>query len=238
MNTRPGERGMLTLLGRTYRLCDRLSRRQFLHIGALGVGGLTLSDLVAAESRQARQSTKSVIMVFLPGGPSHLDTVDPKPDAPLEIRGQFKPIATAVPGIQVCEHLPRLASVMDKLIVVRSIVGGVDQHASHMCLTGYPQQQPQPSGGWPTVGAVASRMLGPARPGMPPFVGLAARMLHAPYNDPGPGFLGVGHAGFTPDGASRSNLVLRSGRGELHQKVSLLGQFDRLRCDLDSRGLA
>src|SRR6266478_3289305 len=100
----------------TQRFCDGVSRRNFLKIGALGLGGLTLPQLLQAEAQSGiRRSHKAVIMIFLPGGPSHQDMFDLKMDAPSEIRGEFRPIATSVPGIQICEHLPRLAKMMDKL---------------------------------------------------------------------------------------------------------------------------
>src|SRR5262245_61846238 len=101
---------MLTIPGEQYTLCDRLPRRRFLEVGGLSLAGLSLPDLLRAEDlSQARSPHKSVIMVFLPGGPSHIDMCDMKPDAPAEVRGEFQPIATSVPDIQICEHLPHLA---------------------------------------------------------------------------------------------------------------------------------
>src|SRR5881397_1673710 len=113
---------MLTILGPKQRFCDGVSRRNFLRIGALGLGGLALPQLLQAESQMGiRRSHKAVIMIFLPGGPSHQDIFDLKMDAPKEIRGEFKPISTKVPGIQICEHLPKLAASMDKLTIIRSM---------------------------------------------------------------------------------------------------------------------
>ena len=115
---------MLTLFGRRAPLCDGISRRNFLKIGALGLGGLTLPQLIQAEALSGiGRSHKAVIMIFLPGGPSHQDIFDLKQEAPAEIRGEFKPIGTNVPGIQVCEHLPQLAQLADKYTIVRSMVG-------------------------------------------------------------------------------------------------------------------
>src|SRR6267143_5907533 len=106
---------MLTIYGGKSRFCDGVSRRSFLKIGALGLGGLTLPQLLRAESAGGvKMGHKAVIMIFLPGGPSHQDMFDLKMDAPSEIRGVFKPIETNVPGIQICEHLPLLAGMMDK----------------------------------------------------------------------------------------------------------------------------
>src|SRR5881392_3212124 len=98
---------MLTIYGSKQRFCDGISRRNFLKIGALGLGGLSLPQLLQAESLSGiRRSHKAIIMIFLPGGPSHQDIFDLKTEAPSEIRGEFKPISTKVPGIQICEHLP------------------------------------------------------------------------------------------------------------------------------------
>src|SRR5579862_1255913 len=120
---------MLTIFGRQSRFCDGVSRRNFLKIGALGLGGLSLPQLLAAEAASGvGRSHKAVIMVFLPGGPSHQDIFDLKQDAPAEIRGEFKPIATNVSGIQICEHLPLLAKIADKYTIIRSMVGAEDNH--------------------------------------------------------------------------------------------------------------
>jgi hypothetical protein len=177
-------------------------------------------------------------MVFLPGGPSHIDLFDLKPDAPSEIRGDFKPAATNVPGISICEHLPRLAAMMDKLALVRSVVGGPDDHACHMCFTGYSRLGTQPLGNWPNFGAVASKLLGTVNPAVPPFVGLAPRMIHPPYNDPGPGFLGAAHAAFTPHEQGLSDLTIEARRlPTLRARADLLSQFDNLRRGIDSSGM-
>src|SRR6476620_6308684 len=129
---------MLTLLGprQSRRCCDGLSRRDFVRIGGLGLGGLSLAQLLALENAQAADSAqprragsgsdkrhKSLIMIFLCGGPPHQDMYDLKVDAPSEIRGEFQPIRTAVPGIEVCELLPNIARSMDKLVPIRTVVG-------------------------------------------------------------------------------------------------------------------
>src|SRR5437763_5180753 len=114
---------MLTIYGNQSRFCDGVSRRNFLKIGALSLGGLTLPQLLRAEAQSGiRKSHKAVIMIFLPGGPSHQDMFDLKQDAPSEILGEFKPIATNVSGIQISEHMPRIAGIMDKLKIIRSIL--------------------------------------------------------------------------------------------------------------------
>src|ERR1041385_4461503 len=116
---------MLTIYAKapdSRRFCDGVSRRNFLKIGALGLGGIALPQFLQAESNSGiGKSHKAVIMIYLPGGPPHQDMFDLKMDAPLEIRGEFKPISTNVPGIQICEHLPRLAKMTDRIAVIRSL---------------------------------------------------------------------------------------------------------------------
>ena len=127
---------MLTLVSGRQRFCDGINRRSFLRLGALAMGGLSMPSLLRAERQAGRSAAKSVIMVYLSGGLSHHDSFDLKPDAPSEIAGEFRPIATRVPGIRISEHLPRLAGMMDRLAVVRSIVGLRDEHSSYQTLTG------------------------------------------------------------------------------------------------------
>src|SRR6516164_2258054 len=113
---------MLTLWGKRQKFCDGLTRRNFLKIGAFGVG-LTLAEVLRSRARAGTTSSnKSAIMIFLPGGPPHLDMYDLKPDAPKEFRGEFKPIDTNVPGVQICELFPRQARMWDKLAAIRSLV--------------------------------------------------------------------------------------------------------------------
>ncbi|MGE3776074.1 MAG: DUF1501 domain-containing protein, partial [Pirellulaceae bacterium] len=191
---------MLSLLGRAYRHCDGLTRRSFLTIGGLTVGGLSLTQLLRAEAQSQRpRRHKSVIMIFLSGGPPHQDLVDLKMDAPAEIRGEFRPIATSVPGIQICEYLPRLAATMEKWTIIRSLVGSEGRHASFQCHTGWPVTQ-QPAGGWPSFGAYISKVQGLADPGIPSYVSLFPKMMGNGWADPGQaGFVGAAHAPFTPN---------------------------------------
>jgi hypothetical protein len=230
---------MLTIYGSKSKFCDGVSRRNFLKIGALGLGGLTLPQLLRAESMSGvKQSHKAVIMIFLPGGPSHQDIFDLKMDAPSEVRGEFKPISTNVPGIQICEHLPTMARLMDKSILIRSIVGATGDHYAVQCLTGRAHQNPPP-GGWPCLGSTLSKLQGPVNKSIPPFIGLSPKMGHMPWADAGsPGFLGVAHAPFKPDGAGKADMVLDGVTlDRLADRRALLGSFDRLRRDIDSNGL-
>jgi len=230
---------MLTIRGHQNRFCDGVSRRNFLRIGALGLGGLTLPEILRAESAAGRRSPhKAVIMVFLPGGPSHQDMVDLKMDAPSEVRGEFKPISTKVPGIQICEHLPKIAKLTDKLTIIRSMVGAEDNHYAFQCLTGRHMRN-SPPGGWPCIGSVLSKLEGPVDRAVPPFVGLSPKMGHVPWSDAGhPGFLGIGHAPFKPNGAGLTDMVLNGiTMDRLADRKQLLSSFDRFRRDVDGSGL-
>src|SRR5216684_5277662 len=111
------------------RFCDGMSRREFLKIGGLALGGMALTDIFAAEAKAGiRSSHKAIIMVFLPGGPAHQDMFDLKPDAPAEIRGEFKPIKTNVSGVEICEHMPKLAKCADKFAILRGVSHSIAAH--------------------------------------------------------------------------------------------------------------
>ncbi len=230
---------MLTLLGpRTQgRYCDRISRRGFLQIGGLALGGLTLTDVLRAEAATGKKSNKSVIMIFLPGGPPHQDMYDLKPDAPSEIRGEFKPISTNVPGIQVCELMPKLAGMMDKLVPIRSVIGATGDHYSFQCMTGRRHQQ-QPSGGWPEFGSVVGKVLGATSPSVPPYVGLSPRMQHRPYNSGYPGFLGAAYTPFQPNGDGKDDMLLQGiSLDRLDDRKSLIGALDNFNRRTDAHGM-
>jgi hypothetical protein len=229
---------MLTLLGPRHRFCDGLSRRSFLQVGGLALGGLTLPGLLRAERRSGRGgSQRSVIMVYLSGGLSHQDTFDLKPAAPAEVRGEFKPIATRVPGVQVGELLPRLAGCMDKLIVLRSLVGQQDEHTSFQNLTGFPMSVARREGK-PHFGSVVAKVQGPVDPVVPPFVDLFPTMQHRPYNSPGAGQLGRAAGPVKLDGQDLGPMKLQGlGAGDLAERRRLLARVDRLRRDADRTGM-
>ncbi|MFV0446760.1 MAG: DUF1501 domain-containing protein [Planctomycetaceae bacterium] len=230
---------MLSVTGASQTLCDGLTRREALRIGALSVGGLSLASLLRAEQQaDLRSSKKAVIMIYMCGAPSHQDMYDLKMDAPAEIRGEFRPIPTSAPGIEICEHLPRLASIMDKSVPLRAVVGSPDgSHDSFICYTGRTTRN-QPPGGWPSIGSVTSKVLGPRTPSMPPFVGLAPDTGHPPYGSPGlPGFLGVANAAFRPSGPSRDDMQLHGiTSAQLGSRQQLLAALDRFRRDSDASG--
>jgi hypothetical protein len=229
---------MLTILGGRQRLCDGLSRRAFLRVGGLALGGLSLPQLLRAEEQAGvSRSHKAVIMIFLSGGPPHQDMVDLKPDAPAEVRGEFKPIRTTVPGLDVCEHLPRLAAMMDRFTVIRSLVGSEGHDAVFQCVTGRTHAR-QPDGGWPSLGSTVSKLQGPTSPDVPPFVGLSPKMKTSTWADPGrPGFLGLAHAPFQPNADGRADMVLKGvALEQVGDRKRLLASFDRLRRDVDASG--
>ena len=221
------------------RFCDGGTRRDFLKVGGMALGGLSLTGLLRAEAASGVVgSHKSVIMVFLPGGPPHQDTFDLKPDAPEGIRGEFKPIPTNVPGLEICEHLPRLARMMDKFAVIRTIVGARGEHAAVQCLTGYSEAESKQAGGRPSLGAVVSRLQGPVVPAVPAFVGLSGKMGFPAWADNGaPGYLGAVHAPFTPNSAEATTLTMSAAdASRLAERRLLLNSFDQLRRDVDADG--
>ncbi len=231
---------MLTINGSRQPFCDGISRRNFLKIGTLSLGGLTLTDVLRAEQNSNTGSShKSIIMIYMAGAPSHQDMYDLKMDAPAEIRGEFQPIDTNVAGIRICEHLPQLAKIMDKCVPLRSVVGSPSgAHDSFICYTGRTTQN-QPPGGWPSAGSSVSKLLGPVNKAMPPFVGLAPNAGHPPYGSPGhPGFLGVAHAAFRPSGPARENMKLQGiTLDRLEDRKSLLSSLDRFRRETDASGM-
>ncbi len=229
---------MITIKGQTYRFCDGLSRRGFLQIGGLAMGGLSLPQLLRAEQQQGiRRGHKAIINIFLPGGPPHQDMWDLKPQAPSEIRGEFHEMSTKIPGIRIGDQFSRMAKMMDRFTIIRSVVGANGRHDAWQCQTGRANFNNQPPGGWPSVGAVLSRLRGPAAKGVPPFVGLVPDTGHKPWGDPGAhGFLGPAHGPFLPAkaGGVREDMKLNGIQlDRLDGRRSLLSQFDKLRTDMD-----
>jgi Protein of unknown function (DUF1501) len=250
---------MFTLLSRKVRHCDGLSRRDVLTAGALGLGGLTLADLLRAEAASGvKASNRAVINIHLDGGPPQLDTIDPKPDAPVEIRGEFKPIPTRVPGLHICELLPKLASIADRFAFIRSLVGSAGAHDAFQCQSGFSSKDLKSLGGRPVLGCVVAKLRGSTRDPAPPFVDL---MQGRPLvrNSARPGFLGPTYNPFRPDiskmfprelepgmknelarqGANHTlRLTLVEGLTEdrLHDRTQLLASFDQARRELDASG--
>jgi hypothetical protein len=224
---------MFTLWGERQRFCDGVSRRGFLKIGAFGAG-LTLAELLrlrALADEKAVTPNKAAIMIYLPGGPSHMDMYDLKPDAPKEFRGDFNPIATNIAGIQICEHMPLQAKMFDKLAAVRSIVS-VDEHSDCLVMTGYPERVNR-TAGHPSFGSVVSKLRSSAQQGVPPYVSLRGMSRGTE-----PGYLGIAHRPFTSQGPGVQDLKLSNGVSEerFGQRKALLEGFDDVRREIDASG--
>ncbi len=237
---------MLTILGKPdkqSRFCDGVSRRNFLKIGGMVMGGLSLPQLLAAEANAGiGRSHKAIINVFLPGGPSHQDMWDIKVDAPSEIRGEFQPIKTNVAGIEIGEMFPKIAAIMDKCIAIRSVVGATGGHDAYQCMTGRPLN-PAPAGGWPAAGAWISKLQGAVNQSVPPHLSICYKTDHAPWGYDGDGgFLGIAHAPFKLVGGKNEtsktdNMVLKGITLEqLQDRHNLLASLDTFRRDIDTTG--
>ncbi len=222
--------------------CDTKSRRSFLQLGGLSFGATSfgLADLYRAEAAQGKSNShKAVIQIFLGGGPPHQDMWEIKTDAPSEIRGEFRPIATNVPGIQICEVFPKLAGLMDKSAVIRSIVGCFGRHDAFQCMSGWQPEDLRSIGGRPSIGAAISKLRGPVDPSVPAFVGLAEKSSHEEWSDcGGPGFLGSSYSAFRPDGPGMDNMKLHGLSLErLQNRKQLLVSLDTFRRDVDTSGV-
>ncbi len=236
---------MLTIHGQAARYCDGVARRGFLKIGGFAMGSVapaTLASLMRAEagspSGNARHG-KSIINIFLGGGPPHQDMWEIKTEAPREIRGEFSPIDTAVPGIQIGECFPQLAAIMDRLVVVRSVVGCEGAHDGFQCLTGWNRRNVESIGGRPAVGSVLAKLYGQRDPGIPASVALAEKTSHVPWSEPGPaGFLGAAYQPFRPNGKGMEDLTLNGiSLDRLEDRKTLLTSLDHLKRAADSRGM-
>lgn len=221
---------MLTLLGQRQRFCDRVNRRDFLRVGALGLGGLTLPDVLRLRAESATpRAPRAVIMVCLAGGPSHLDTYDPKPDAPADCRGEFRHIRSTVPGFDLCELFPLQASIADKLSLVRSLhFVEPMQHELEEIYTGFPKSAKRPS-----FGAVVSRFRG-GDSRLPSYVSLEYNEGTASYESPQ--YVGAAHRPLQISGTEGvRNLSPKPGVGRLRldDRRAMLDAFDGCRRAVD-----
>jgi hypothetical protein len=224
---------MLTYLGPLRKCRTNVSRRDVLSVGALGLGGLALPDVLRLRAASPHPTrAKSVIMIWLRGAASHIDSLDMKPDAPAEIRGEFKPIQTNVPGVQVCEYLPLTAKMMHRLAVIRGIKSvDIGDHTPHYILTGFPDR-----GKRPVFGSVVS-YLQPRTDGLPTY----ASLMYKPpglYDNEGPTYCGPAHRPFVPKKEGLANLSPAKGvtAEQTGDRKELLRAFDTINRELDHTG--
>lgn len=207
-----------TVHGSPVRHCDGIQRRSFLKAGALGFGALTLADLLRGEAAGIRSSTKAIINIHLDGGPPQMDLIDPKPDAPAEIRGEFGSLRTKIPGLHVTELLPRIAAHADKYVFLRALVGADGKHDAFQCQSGFTEKELTEVGGRPAMGCVLNKLLGKTGDTAPGFVDL---MQGRPLvrNSARPGLLGAPHSAYRPDISHLFPLALSVGmKAEVEQK--------------------
>ena len=208
------------------------SRRDVLRVGALGLGGLTLADLLRLRAQEPKKAApKSVIMIYLEGGPSHIDMYDMKPDAPADFRGEFKPIQTNVSGIDISELMPLQAKIADKFSILRGVkfdTGPAQPHSLRQIITGFPIGTKRPA-----FGSVVAKLGGPLQ-GLPPFVSLSQAGGDSLDSREDPAYLGAGYQPFTP--GNLNNLSRGVPRERLEDRQALLHSFDTLRRDLDTKG--
>src|SRR5437867_12811196 len=227
---------MLTFFnGDRERFCDGISRRSFLGAGGLALGGMALSDLLRLRADGAvvpEGRGKSVIMICLGGGPSHVDTYDMKPDAPAEIRGEFRPIKTKVPGMELCEMLPRQAKITDKFAVVRSVTWQEPDHQRIEIFTGFPKRERRPS-----FGSYVSRLAQRRDSALPKFVSLKGDDQEIAEAEQ-PLWVGAQHRAFVPDnrGLKTLELTRQVDLTRLRSRKELLTQLDTLRREVDASG--
>ena len=197
---------MFTLWGHSRPNDKHLNRRDFLRVGALGMGGLTMGDLLRLRAENPTpHKARSIIMVCLAGGPSHIDMYDLKPNAPADIRGEFKPIRTNVPGFDICEHFPRQAEIADKLALVRTIKFiEPNQHELQEVYSGFPKSARRPA-----FGSLISR-LRPHTNTLPPYVSFDEyEPMHAEAEHPH--YAGAAHRPFMYGQEGVRSLALQKG---------------------------
>jgi hypothetical protein len=238
---------MLNVFGPGYRCCDGVTRRGFLRVGFLGIAGLSLADHLRLKARAAEQGKSkpdtAVILIWLGGGPSHIDMYDLKPDAPVEFRGEFREMNTNVSGIRISEHLPHESTIMDKMSIVRSVAHTNAGHGmgSHWMLTGYVPTVEINDNHNPSCGSVVAKMRGANAPRLPSYV-----CLPNPPQSANAAYLGVPYNPFYPGSdPSNSDFQVRNLRltnnvdlERFRNRRELLAEIDNLRRDVDTQGTA
>lgn len=227
-----------------FRQTLTLDRRSFVKAGLLGASGLTLSQLLQTEARADQATTRrpSVIILWMRGGPSHIDMWDPKPDAPVEYRGEFGVSSTSVPGIQLSDMLPMCGRIQEKWSIIRSLHHNDAGHSSgdQICFTGYPSGPNPDENVYPSCGSIVARQLGHLSPHLPAYV-MIPRLLPGA----GAGYLGVAYKPFetqadpaNPGPFRIPNFSLPSGVTveQVGDRRNLLRSFDNIRRDVDATG--
>jgi uncharacterized protein (DUF1501 family) len=237
-----------------------VSRRNFLKASVAGLAGLTLPRLLrhqaeAAAAGRSVRTSRSVILLWMAGGPSHIDTLDPKPDRPLQNRGPFAAIRTRLPGVLVCEHLPKLAVRLDQFTLIRSVDARHSNHEPNMVFqTGNTEAAPRVNRNgrlYPAIGSVVAKFRGPNHPAMPPYVAFMKSRSHLAFG----GYLGKQYDPFIGDLAARLPIYTTVGvdtgrvteanlfqmaaglsQARIHERRTLLHDFDRMRRDVDVSG--
>lgn len=212
------------------------SRRWFLQTGLAGLAGLTLADVCRLGAASPGRDPRSVILFWLSGGPSQIDTWDPKPEAPQEIRGPYRTIPTSLPGVRVCEHLPMQARLMHKLTLLRAVDCTASNHTPITMQAGNPlarrTNDGREGGGYPSMGSVVAKFRGSNRAPMPAFVGLADKWRSDVW--------GAGHMGSLYEPVKGDELLGRLAlpaglaTSTLHDRAELRQRFDELRHTLDA----
>jgi len=221
---------MLSLANRSLVHSAGMSRRELLRVGGLGLGGITLAELLRQQADGAAPSRpKSVIYIVLNGGPSHIDMWDMKPLAPTEYRGPFTPIATALPGVQICEHMPRQAAMMDRMTLVRGIRSVENDHYLSEVYSGLPRG----AGKRPAFGSIVSK-LAPTQHALPTYVSLNESNSDQ-FDFEKPHYAGASHAPFRPFKESLADLSPVKNLAQLEHRKSLLAAFDNLHRQIDQR---
>jgi hypothetical protein len=237
------------------------SRRNLLKASLAGLAGLSLPGLLrhraeAAATGQATKGRKSVILLWMAGGPSHIDTWDPKPDRPIENRGPFSTIATRLPGVRICEHLPKMAAMLDQFTLIRSVdARGSNHEPNTVFQTANRDAEPRTNPVahlYPAIGAVVAKHHGANQPGMPPYIAFMKSRSHLAFG----GYLGKQYDPFIADKAARlpiyTNVGVDTGRmteadlfrlpreitqERIEDRRSLLAAFDGLRREMDASGM-
>lgn len=238
---------MLTIYGKRWGregYCDGASRRDFLKIGGMALGGLSLPQMLEADQQASNGSNhRAIINIYMPGGPSHIDLWDLKPDAPAEIRGDFRPIKTNVPGIEICELFPKMASMMDKFIPIRSIADADGRHDAYQCMTGWKKGQRTPREGRPNWGSWVSHLQGKVNNSVPANCSMMYPTGNGTWGEVGNGgFLGVKQSPFglveKDPSKSSANMVLQGiSLNRLRDRESLRSAFDNFRRETDASGV-